>query len=44
MICLILVVAPDVIKKRLEIKEQHDTGVQVSDCTIKICNSVTELQ
>ena len=42
-ICL-FVLAPDVIKKRLEIKENHDSGVQVQDCQIKICNSVAELQ
>jgi kinesin family protein 3/17 len=33
-----------VIKKRLEIKENHDSGVQVQDCQIKVCNSVAELQ
>jgi len=36
--------APDVIKKRLEIKESADTGIHVQDCQIRICSSVSELQ
>ena len=39
-----MILAPDVIKKRLEIKEHQETGIQVQDCQIRICNSVTELQ
>ena len=37
-------IAPDVIKKRLEIKENMETGIAVQDCQIRICNSVSELQ
>ncbi len=41
---MIIALAPDVIKKRLEIKEHTETGIQVQDCQIRICNSVGELQ
>ena len=39
----ISVIASDIVKKKLEIKELGQSGVQVQGCTIKICKSVQEL-
>lgn len=40
---LTLVIASEIVKRKLEIKELGQAGVQVQGCTIKICKSVQDM-